>query len=118
MDTLGCKIRTARRQAGLTQAELAQQLCVKNTAISNWENNLNKPDYDTIEQLCTALGVEPSYFFTQKAEHTSELSEYLDSLRRRPEMKLLFSTTKNASKQEVMQAVKIIEALRAERSQD
>ena len=32
-------------------------------SISNWENDQNKPDPDTIQNLCWALDVQPNYFF-------------------------------------------------------
>ena len=41
-----------------------------------------------------------------------ELQEYLEELKNREEMRMLFSLTKNATKEDVMQAVKIIEALK------
>ena len=41
-----------------------------------------------------------------------ELTEYLEVLRDRPEMRMLFSITKCAAKEDVEAAVKIIEALR------
>ncbi len=41
-----------------------------------------------------------------------ELTEYLESLRDRPELRMLFSVTKNARREDVEAAVRIIEALR------
>lgn len=40
-----------------------------------------------------------------------ELAEYLEELRTRPEMKMMFDLAKNATKEDVEKAVKIIEAL-------
>ena len=40
-----------------------------------------------------------------------ELKEYLDELRNRPEMRMLFSTTKNATKAQIEAIVKFIEGL-------
>lgn len=40
-----------------------------------------------------------------------ELTEYLDELKNRPEMKMLFSLAKGATKEDVEKAVKIIETL-------
>ncbi|WP_418440554.1 helix-turn-helix domain-containing protein [Candidatus Allofournierella excrementavium] len=40
-----------------------------------------------------------------------ELTEYLDELKNRPEMRMLFSLTKGAKKEDVEKAVKVIEAL-------
>ena len=41
-----------------------------------------------------------------------ELTEYLSVLRDRPEMRMLFSLTKDATKEDVETAVRLIEALR------
>lgn len=59
----GDKIREARKNAGLTQRQLAEKVNVSNTSISNWEKNLSRPDPDTIQHLCWALNVQPNYFF-------------------------------------------------------
>ena len=40
-----------------------------------------------------------------------ELQNYLEELRTRPELKMLFSLTKNATKADVEKAVKIIETM-------
>ena len=43
-----------------------------------------------------------------------ELTEYLEELKNRSEMRMLFSVTSKCTKEEVEQAVRIIEALRNE----
>ena len=46
-----------RKKAKLTQVELAQQLGVKNTAVSNWESGNNSIDIDTLFHACEIFGV-------------------------------------------------------------
>ncbi len=41
-----------------------------------------------------------------------ETLELIDSLRSKPEMQILFSVSKNATKEDILKAVKIIEALK------
>ena len=41
-----------------------------------------------------------------------ELTEYLEMMKHRPEMRMLFQISRDAPREEVEQAVKIIEALR------
>ena len=41
-----------------------------------------------------------------------ETRDIIDSLRTNPEMKILFSVTKKATKEDIIKAVKIIEALK------
>lgn len=62
--SLGERIKTARKAAGLTQRQLADKIQVSNTSISNWEVGISNPDPDTIQNLCWALSVQPNYFFS------------------------------------------------------
>lgn len=45
----------------------------------------------------------------EKAGERNELTEYLDQLRERPEMRMLFSVAKNATKEEVESIARFIE---------
>lgn len=47
-----------------------------------------------------------------------ELDEYLEELRTRPELKMFFSLTKNATKEDVQAAVRIVEAFLKDRKGD
>ena len=58
--TFGEKIKQARKAKNLTQKELAALIHAKHNSISNWENDQNKPDPDTIELLCGVLGLTPN----------------------------------------------------------
>jgi repressor LexA len=44
-------LKNLRKQKGLTQAELASQLCVHQTAVSQWECGRTYPDRETIIKL-------------------------------------------------------------------
>ena len=61
--TFGEKLKIARTDAGLKQAELAKQLHTTGNTISNWENNVSKPDLDMLAYICGVLNVKASFFF-------------------------------------------------------
>lgn len=61
--TFGEKIKAARKRKKLTQKELALLIHAAHNSISNWENDQNKPDPDTIQNLCWALDITPNYLF-------------------------------------------------------
>ena len=62
MSTFGERIRIARENKGLLQSELAASVGVKSSAvISNWEQNINKPDAEKMIKLCQILGVSPAW---------------------------------------------------------
>lgn len=64
--TFGERLRAARKKKKLTQKELASQIGAAHNSISNWENDQNSPDPDTIQHLCWALDVQPNYFFADE----------------------------------------------------
>lgn len=72
--TFGEKIKSARVVCGLTQKELAEKIGSKHNSISNWENDQNKPDPDTIGLLCGVLGISPSYLLSD-AEQMRNFSD-------------------------------------------
>lgn len=50
-------IRRLREQKGLTQKQLADQLCLSGKTISKWETARGLPDISLLEPLAAALGV-------------------------------------------------------------
>jgi len=55
--TLGKRIAALRRQKGMRQEDLAQQLGLTSQAVSKWENDLTSPDISILPQLASLLGV-------------------------------------------------------------
>lgn len=53
----GVFLRQLRREKGLTQEQLAEQLCVSNRSVSRWETGRNLPDFALLPQLAQLLGV-------------------------------------------------------------
>ena len=53
----GSIIRQLREKTGLTQAALAETLCVSDKAVSKWETGRSYPDITLIEPLASALHV-------------------------------------------------------------
>ena len=69
--SLGENLRAARKRAGFTQKQLAELIGAKHNSISNWENNQNKPDPDTIEIICGVLNISPNQLLeTRSSDNT------------------------------------------------
>ena len=51
------RIRQLREARGMTQVELAAELCVTKQAVSNWENNNIQPSVETVVALADFFGV-------------------------------------------------------------
>lgn len=58
--SLSDKLKSARKNKGLTQDDVAKALQIKNTTISNWENGVSRPDVDSLSSLCSLYGVYPN----------------------------------------------------------
>ncbi len=53
----GAVIRELREKAGMTQAELAEKICVSDKAVSKWETGRGLPDVSLLEPLSGALRI-------------------------------------------------------------
>lgn len=94
----------------ITQKDIAQHFNITTSTVSDWCNAKKYPMVDKMQMLADFFGVLKSDLTEDKSERT-ELDDYLEELRTRPEMKMLFNITKHASKEDVEKAVKIIEAM-------
>ena len=54
----GALIRALRKEAGLTQRELAQRLCVTDKAVSKWERGMGCPDVSLLRALSDVFRVD------------------------------------------------------------
>lgn len=81
--------------------------------IARWKSG-REPKPGTIVKLANLLGVDRSELEEPKEKplvnDDEELTEYLEQLKTRPEMRMLFSLTKGATKEDVERAVRIVEA--------
>ena len=55
---VGANIRQCRVRQKLTQAQLAEQLCVTRQTVSNYESGRSKPDIETLLRIAEVLGVD------------------------------------------------------------
>lgn len=74
MDT-GDRIAELRRQAGLTQEQLAEKLYVSRELISKWEHGVRSPDYAEACEIARVLGTDVSEIIDEEALIMEELAE-------------------------------------------
>lgn len=73
--TFGQKIKSARLTIGYTQKQLAESIGAKHNSVSDWENDKNKPDPDTIELLCGVLNISPNYLLASSENEYSPMEK-------------------------------------------
>ncbi len=71
---LGNAIKSIRKELKISRKELASRSGISVTALYNIENNLSFPSKDTINGICSALGVPVSYlmFYSLTEEDVPE----------------------------------------------
>lgn len=119
LDTLD-KILDELSKTSHTQKELCEYLGIGKQAFSDWKIHKSNSYLKYLPQIAEFFNVSVDYLLGKNNEvkeknaatEDDELSEYLEELKTRPEMKMLFSLAKSATKEDVEQAVAIIEALR------
>ena len=107
-----------RRSKGITQKFIAQSLGRSATLCQDWKQHKSKPNAAQLSVLASILDTTPQYLCDESDEISplssdDELEQLLTALRDREDMRLLFKLAKDATPDDVRQAVKIIEALRA-----
>lgn len=117
--SIGTNIRNLREYKQMTQLQFAELLGVSDKAVSAWENGTKIPRMGIVEKLSQIFGIEKSVILDEQSElglKDIELYSYLEELKNREELRMLFSLTKGATKEDVLRTVKIIEALQKDDS--
>jgi transcriptional regulator with XRE-family HTH domain len=94
------------RGAGISRASLTELKMGRNKTLS----------YETLNKIAEYFNVTVDFITGNEQKekplvnNDEELTEYLEELKTRPEMKMLFNLAKGATKDDVEKAVKIVEA--------
>ena len=96
---------------------VAESIGLSRTAPNGWKKG-KQPSEVTLEKLSQYFGVPVSELTGEDKKEKAaidvvgdDLKEYLDELRNRPEMRMLFSTTKTATEAQIEAIVKFIEGM-------
>ena len=87
---------------GISRSALSELKAGRNKSISS----------DNLSKIADYFRVPTDYILGKMNQDNNELNEYLDILASREDLRMLFKLAKDASKDDVDKAVKIIEALK------
>lgn len=73
---IGQRLKKARLDAGLKQADVAKMLGITYQAISNYERGINRVDTDTLQRLCGVYNIKVSDLLRTPAWTSEMLSMY------------------------------------------
>ena len=114
---------TIRRKNNLSQEEAAKRLGMARSTLSGYELGYRNPKYQTLKKFADFYKVSVDYLLDGEDKDYKKVKEtFLDALddyhspvtedHLTPGTQILLQTLKGASEDEILQAVKIIEALR------
>lgn len=72
---IGNKIQAIRAENGMTQAEFAEKFNVMRQSVSNWENNKNYPDMDTLCKISDEYDVSFDVLLKEDREYVSRIDK-------------------------------------------
>ena len=72
---IGQRLKTLRKEKGLTQEQLGERLGVSSRSVSRWENGVNLPDFDLLLELCRLYGVSLDELLKGEKRTVSEETE-------------------------------------------
>ena len=141
MSKIGETIRVLRIKRGYSQAQLAELMGLKRSAISNYEQGIREPDLDTVEAFADFFDVSVADLMgrderdfnsilheninqisvTDKdddiqkllSEEHNELWQMREDMRRNPELRALYDLQRKATKAELTQMTAFIKAIRS-----
>ena len=107
-----------RISRGITKRFIASSLGRSATLVQDWKLQKSQPSETQLAEVARILGTTPAYLrgetdeVSPESPQDEELRALLEELREREEMRMLFKLARDASPEDVRQAVRIIEALR------
>ncbi len=117
MSELFTRIEALCKSQQITITELCRKSGASRGSLSDLKQGRKQSlSAETLSKIADYFGVSVDYLLGNDQKEkplvngNEELTEYLEILKTRPEMRMLFSLTKNATKEDVERAVRIIEA--------
>lgn len=125
-DTFQNRLKKAMEIRDMKAVDLAKSSGISKSRISQYVNGVYEAKQEAVYKLALALNVSEGWLMgydvpmqrSAPADESDDVMELLDALRNRPEMRMLFSVSKDATREDIERAVAIIEALRKSEEDD
>ena len=103
-------------EKGVKPTPVTEAIGINKSSATKWKKGAT-PNGDTLQKLAEYFNVSVDYLLGNEKTSSAELTEddelniYLEELKNRKEMRMLFKLASGATKEDVEKAVAIIEAL-------
>lgn len=123
---VGKRLKQLRKELNMTQKELADKLGISRAAVGLYEQGKRNVDNDTLLKLSEIFNVSADYLLgntdikTPVDKISSALSDdpdllaFLNTLKEREDLQLLFKQTKDMSPRAIRQVIQIIKIIESE----
>lgn len=112
---------------GTNPSRVSKATGISTATLTSWKKGDYTPKSDKLQKIADHFGVSLGYLMGMEEEEPNavdkennpivlddEALELLEELKERPEMRTLFSVSRKATKEDILKAVKIIEALKGD----
>ena len=103
----------------VTPSKACTDMGLSRSLAAKWKNTGQNPSFEIIPKIANYFGVSTSYLLGEEEKEKplvngdEELTEYLEAVRDDPDLRMLFSLTKGATKKDIQDAIAIIQMLRS-----
>lgn len=109
------RLKELRKRRGLSQAALADRLNMSKSTIGMYETGDISPSIEALNSIADYFNVSISYLMGEETGSTyymaPEAAEMAQELFSRPELKVLFDASKNASKEDIEAVAAILDRM-------
>ena len=113
---IGARIATLREALGMTQEELARKVgytaSSSRSTIQKIEAGKSGVPTSKMPKFAEALDTSVPYLMGLEEDPEEDIADYLEELRSRPEMRMLFESSRHMSKEQIQGIVAMIEGFR------
>lgn len=122
MSEFAKRFKELRKQANLTQDEMARKLNTSRSRIGMYETGKREPDHETLEQIADFFNVDIDYLLgrTNKSQYylSPEAAQAAQMMFERKEMRVLFDIARDATPEDILTASDVLLALKRKETHD
>ena len=118
MKTLGCRLKSLRKNMQLTGEEFGAKMNVSKPTVSLWESDKRTPNAEMLQKIANFFDVSVDYLLIGKTNTTndgyyydSEVAELANQIKNDPELRILLDAKRNLSKQDMKAIINITKSL-------
>lgn len=118
MKTLGCRLKSLRKNMQLTGEEFGAKMNVSKPTVSLWESDKRTPNAEMLQKIANFFDVSVDYLLIGKPNTTNdsyyydtEVTELAEQIKNDPELRILLDAKRNLSKQDMKAIINITKSL-------